>query len=210
MGQTRLGGFSGGGGVCVLGGRAAADAGRVSPAPGLRDDYVARASLPIAALTRPSSAWFDGDPIQARDRLLLDALAAAVGRGTTTGGGAPSSSPSWGGLHTLTFKHPLAITQAARRRFNVGPFELAGYPDTVLSTYPSGEVTGGASFREIVDLSNWDRSLWRTPPVSPARPAAAHFADLARPWAAGDYFPMMFSDAAVQAAAETTLTLTPR
>jgi len=178
--------------------------------PDLRSDYIARAGLPTAALTTPSHAWFDGDPIQARDRLLLDALAAAVARRSAAGDAASSSSSSWGALHTLTFKHPLAITQAARRRFNVGPFELAGYPDTVLSTYPSGEVAGGASFREIVDLSNWDRSLWTNAPGQSGAPGSRHFADLARPWAAGDYFPMAFSDAAVQAAAETTLTLTPR
>ena len=178
--------------------------------PDLRNGYVARAGLPIAALTTPSRAWFDGDPIQARDRLLLDALAAAVDRRSTTGAAASSSSSSWGALHTLTFKHPLAITQAGRGRFNVGPFELAGYPDTVLSTYPSGEVTGGASFREIVDLSNWDRSVWINAPGQSGAPGSRHFADLARPWSAGDYFPMAFSDAAVQAAAETTLTLTPR
>jgi penicillin amidase len=177
--------------------------------PDLRNDYVARAGLPVEALTSPSRAWFDGNPVQARDRLLIDALAAAVDRGNTTGR-PPSSSSSWGSLHTLIFKHPLAITQAARRRFNVGPFELAGYPDTVMSTYPSGEVTGGASFREIVDLSNWDRSLWINAPGQSGAPGSRHFADLARPWAAGDYFPMVFSDAAVQAAAETTLTLTPR
>jgi penicillin amidase len=173
--------------------------------PDLRSDYLARASLPIEALTRPSRAWFDDDPAQARDRLLIEALAAAVERASSTGG-----APSWGSLHTLIFKHPLAITQSGRRRFNVGPFALAGYPDTVLSTYPSGDVTGGASFREILDLSNWDRSLWINAPGQSGAPGSRHFADLARPWSAGEYFPMAFSDAAVQAAAETTLTLLPR
>ena len=71
-------------------------------------------------------------------------------------------------------------------------------------------MTGGASFREIVDLSNWDRSLWINAPGQSGAPGSRHFADLARPWSAGEYFPMAFSDAAVQAAAETTLTLTPR
>jgi penicillin G amidase len=175
--------------------------------PDLRNDYVARAGLPVTAVTKPSRAWFDGDAVRARDRLLLEALAAAVDRGSTTGGAASSS---WGSLHTLIFKHPLAISQAARRRFNVGPFELAGYPDTVLSTFPSTDVTGGASFRQIVDLSDWDRSVWTNAPGQSGAPGSRHFADLARPWSAGEYFPMAFSDAAVEAAAETTLTLTPR
>ena len=49
-------------------------------APDLRGDYAARAAVPMTALTRPSRVWFDGDPLQARDRLLIDALAAAVDR----------------------------------------------------------------------------------------------------------------------------------
>ena len=169
--------------------------------PDLRNDYVARAGLPVAALTKPSRAWFDGDPVQARDRLLLEALAAAVDR---------AAAYSWGSLHTLMFKHPLAVSQAARSRFNVGPFELSGYRDTVMSSFPSTDVTGGASFRQIVDLSNWDRSVWTNAPGQSGAPGSRHFADLAKPWSVGEYFPMPFSDAAVEAAAETTLTLTPR
>ncbi len=177
-------------------------------APDLRNDYVARAGLPVAAVTKPSRAWFDGDPVRARDRLLLEALAAAVDRGRAAG--TDGRAAPWGSLHTLIFKHPLAISQAARRRFNVGPFELAGYGDTVMSTFPSTDVTGGASFRQIVDLSNWDRSVWTNAPGQSGAPGSRHFADLAKPWSAGEYFPMAFSDAAVEAAAETTLTLTPR
>ena len=54
------------------------------------------------------------------------------------------------------------------------------------------------------------RSLWINAPGQSGAPGSRHFADLARPWSAGEYFPMAFSDAAVQAAAETTLTLLPR
>jgi penicillin amidase len=175
----------------------------------LREDYVGRAGLPIEALTKPSRAWFDGDPAQARDRLLLDALADAVARVRANSPG-EQRLPTWGMVHRLTFRHPLAITAAGRARFEVGPFEMAGYGSTVFSTYPSRDVTGGAPFRQIVDLSDWDRSLWINAPGQSGSPGSRHFADLAKPWAANDYFQMPFSDAAVAAAAEATLTLTPR
>ena len=41
-------------------------------------------------------------------------------------------------------------------------------------------------------------------------PASRHFADLAELWASETYFPLVFGEDAVQAHAESTLTLVPR
>jgi penicillin amidase len=182
-------------------------------APALVDEYVSRVAVPVAAVTKPSRIWFDGDPTIARDRLLLDALAAAVDRArsaSSSNDGGPALPFAWGRLHVLTFRHPLSITKAARGRFNVGPFELPGYAGTVLSTFPGLDVSGGAAFREVVDLAAWDRSLATNAPGQSGAPGSSHFADLAKPWAAAEYFPLAFTDAAVQAATEATLTLQPR
>ncbi len=176
--------------------------------PDLLKDYVSRAGLSVAPFLKPTAAWFDGDPAATRDRLLLDALAAAVDRmraaGTTHG------PPTWGAVHALIFKHPLAITQAGRERFDIGPFSLSGYSGTVLSTFPSTDVAGGASFREIIDVSDWDRSVWTQAPGQSGSPGSPHFADLAQPWASGAYFQMAFSAEAVDANADTILMLQPR
>ena len=185
--------------------------GRIAPA--LLDEYTSRAGVPVAALTKPSRVWFDDDVTAARDRLLLDSLAAATDRMRSAAPAdqrAPTLIPSWGGLHTLTFRHPLAITQAARRRFNIGPFEQPGYAGTLLSTFPATDVSGGASFRQIIDLAAWDRSVATNAPGQSGAPGTSHFADLAKPWAAGEYFPLAFTDTAVQANTEAVLTLQPR
>jgi penicillin amidase len=79
-----------------------------------------------------------------------------------------------------------------------------------MSTYARASVNIGASFREIVDVSNWDESVVTNAPGQSGSPRSAHFSDLAKAWAAGEYFPLVFSDAAVQANAESTLTLEPR
>ncbi len=182
-------------------------------APALVDEYVARMGVSVTALMKPSPIWFDGDITIARDRLLLDSLAAAVdrARGASSSDRDASTVPQpWGRLHTLTFRHPLAITPAARRRFDVGPFEQPGYSGTVLSTFPGLDVSGGATFREIIDVSAWDRSVGTNAPGQSGAPGSSHFADLAKPWAAGEYFPLAFTDAAVQANTEATLTLQPR
>ena len=78
-----------------------------------------------------------------------------------------------------------------------------------MSTYARASVNIGASFSEIVDVSNWDRSVVTNAPGQSGSPRSAHFSDLAKPWAAGEYFPLVFSDAAVQANTESTLILQP-
>jgi penicillin amidase len=179
-----------------------------SLAPDLANDYVARTALSVLSLLKPTSAWFDADAAAARDRVLLDALAVAVDRVRATS--AKRDGPIWGDVHELIFKHPLAITRAGRERFDVGPFALSGYSGTVLSTFPVADVAGGASFREIVDVSDWDRSVWTQAPGQSGSPGSSHFADLAKPWSSGAYFQMAFTTAAVEANTEAVLTLQPR
>ena len=47
-------------------------------------------------------------------------------------------------------------------------------------------------------------------PGQSGAPDSPHFADLAPLWAKGEYVPLAFTDDAVNAAAESTLTLVPR
>ena len=68
----------------------------------------------------------------------------------------------------------------------------------------------GASFAAVFDLADWDRSVAQNAPGQSESPASAHFADLAKLWSEQKYFPLAFSEGAVAAAAESTLTLTPR
>jgi penicillin amidase len=175
----------------------------------LVDEYVRRATRTLVpALTEPSRAWFDGEVEKSRDRLLLEALAAAVGdlRGRNS-----NERLAWGRVHTVTFTHPLGISDRPARRFNVGPFAAGGYSETVLSiSSPGSGRSIGPSFRAIFDLGEWDRSLAMNAPGQSGSPGSPHFGDLAAGWAGGQYFPLAFSDRAVQANAQNTLMLVPR
>jgi penicillin amidase len=175
----------------------------------LADEYLRRTTRTLVpALTEPSRAWFDGEVGPSRDRLLLEALAAAVDE---LRGAGSNERPAWGRAHTVTFAHPLGISARPARRFNVGPFAAGGYSETVLSI--SSPVSGrsiGPSFRAIFDLGDWDRSLAMNAPGQSESPGSPHFGDLAAGWAAGQYFPLAFSDRAVQANAQNTLMLVPR
>jgi penicillin amidase len=175
--------------------------------PPLREPFLARARLDVTSLTRPSHVWLDGDPGKARDALLLDALAAATDRVNAAARTQPE--PAWGRLNAVTFKHPLALTETARRLFDVGPFDRGGYAETVMATYARSSVRIGASLSEIVDVANWDRSVAINAPGQSGSPRSPHFSDLARLWAAGEYFPLAFSEDAVRANTESTLVLQP-
>jgi penicillin amidase len=163
----------------------------------LLDEYLSRAGIRVAqTLTGPLPSWLGAER---RDALLLEALTRAVDTRLDTGEGP-----------LVTFHHPLGISQRSRSRFAVGPFSVPGYEDTVLAI-SRGALgrTIGPSFRLIADLGDWDRSVATSPPGQSGSPGSPHFDDLAGAWARGEYFPLAFSDAAVERYAESTLVLLP-
>jgi penicillin amidase len=177
----------------------------------LKPEYLAReTAFIVPAIVRPSPEWFrNGSPARARDELLRTALAAAIA--DAEGALGPDwTAWNWGRLHTATFRHPLATTDTLAGRFNVGPIVRDGYGTTVLATGGARNAqTSGASFREIVDVGDWDRSLATSAPGQSGQPGSPHFDDLAAGWGAGEYFPLSFTDEAVERHAEVRLVLTP-
>ena len=67
----------------------------------------------------------------------------------------------------------------------------------------------GASYREVLDLSDWDRSVMTNVPGESGNPGDPHYGDLIKGWADGHYHPLPYSKKAVEAAAESRLVLTP-
>ena len=89
--------------------------------------------------------------------------------------------------------------------------ERPGYGFTVNATYgpASFEQTVGASYREVMDLSNWDQSVAINTPGQSGQPGSKHYADLQALWDDGRYFPLSYSSSAVDAATMDVLELTP-
>ena len=96
----------------------------------------------------------------------------------------------------VLFAHPLGVTDAARRRFNLTARAPAGpAADPLAMTFSAAD---------------WDRSMAISAPGQSGSPESAHFADLLKRWTDGERFPLLFTDHAVQANTEATLTLTPK
>ena len=63
--------------------------------------------------------------------------------------------------------------------------------------------------RFIVDVGNWDDSRAVNLPGESGDPDDPHYRDLADMWLKGQYFPLLYSRAAVEAATEKRVHLVP-
>ncbi|HHN72519.1 MAG TPA: penicillin acylase family protein, partial [Thermopetrobacter sp.] len=116
----------------------------------------------------------------------------------------------WGDLHKAVFRHPLANTDPRRTVFNLAPVERGGDGFTVNATRgPGFRQTHGASYRHVLDLADWDRSVFTTTPGQSGQPGSPHYADLLEPWAEGRYAPLLFTREAVENHTAHRLVLRP-
>jgi len=97
-----------------------------------------------------------------------------------------------------------------RRSLPPGPPISASSPRAATYRTADFAVTAGASVRLVMDVGRWDNSVAINTPGQSGDPFSPHYRDLFPLWAAGDYVPLLFSRTAVEGAAETVLTLTPR
>jgi penicillin G amidase len=103
--------------------------------------------------------------------------------------------PPWGFYHGRAFPHPLL------RAFDLGPVQRSGGAGTVEAD--------GASYREIFDVADWDRSLIINVPGQSGQPGSPFYDNLLQLWADNGYFPLVFSPRAIDKAAKYRLTLKP-
>ena len=102
----------------------------------------------------------------------------------------------WGRMHTRAFPHPFVPA------FNLRTVERSGGAGTVAAD--------GASYREIFDVSNWDRSLVINTPGQSGQPGSKFYGNLLQDWADNKYFNLAFTRPAVDKVAAHKLTLKPQ
>ena len=161
--------------------------------------------------TAPALDYLKSIPQLDQQQILLSTLADA-GHEMEQKEGTDSALWSWGAIHTMTFRHSLDGFPGAKSLFDLGPIARPGDGNTVNAT--GGDASGfqqrgGASFREILDLSNWDKSLAINTPGQSGSPGSRHYSDLLPFWSAGQYFPLVFSKDAIEQNSEDVLTLDP-
>jgi penicillin amidase len=138
-----------------------------------------------------------------RDSLMLDALAEAsadIGRrfGTDT------TAWRWGTVHVAELRHPLA------RSFDLPPVSRAGDANTVFATGGANyRQSSGASYRQVIDLGNFDNSVAINVPGQSAQPGSEYYDNLLPLWGNDQYFPLVYSRARVEQETKHLLRLAP-
>jgi penicillin amidase len=172
----------------------------------LLESVVERES-PLPLLRNPTPRWLGEDPRAGRDAVLEASLREAVTETRKLLGDDPAKW-RWGSLHRTGFKHPLAAMD--EKLFGLPVFEVGGDGSTVhVTTGNAFDVSHGASFREILDVADWDRSVATSVPGQSGQPGSPHYGDLLPLWAEGRYFPLLFSREKIEAASKERLVLEP-
>jgi penicillin amidase len=110
----------------------------------------------------------------------------------------------WSAAHTLLIRHPLDTA-----KFNMPRVARPGDSNTLNAAGGSRGETG-ASYRQILDVADWDRSVVTNTPGESGDPQSKHYRDLLEDWLMGRYHPLPFSRKAVEAAAEERIVLEPK
>lgn len=161
--------------------------------------------------TRPAVLdLFGKNPSRARNELLSTTLKSARAELARLLGPDPAQW-QWGNLHRVRFRHALDQQPGAGELFDLGPLPRPGDEYTVNATGmgDSWEQTSGASYRQILDLNEWDRSWVINSPGQSGQPGSPHYSDLLSTWDAGRYFPLLYSRKAVEGETTNRLMLEP-
>ena len=163
----------------------------------------------IEALKNPDKKWFGDNPPVARDAAMLKSLEEAVAEAKSKLGDDPSKW-RWGSLHKASFNHSLSSSLDLKKLMDLPAAERGGDANTVNNTSgPGFRQNHGASYRQILDVSDWDNSVGTNVPGQSAQPGCRHYGDLLPMWANGQYFPLLFNRQKIEAMAKDRLVLEP-
>jgi penicillin amidase len=161
----------------------------------------------LNVLETASPRWLGGT--EARDAALFQALREAVEEARTKLGPNPDTW-RWGALHTTPFHHPLAVDDERKKLFDLPTVERGGDGDTInVGAGPGFAAVHGASFREVLDVADWDRSVAINVPGQSGEPGSPHYSDLLPLWAGERSFPFLFSHERIEQASPERLLLAP-
>jgi penicillin G amidase len=142
----------------------------------------------------PSAAMSEGTGREERQALMEEAIVQGLAHLREVQGDDPGAW-RWGRANRSEFPHSLVAA------YDIPAVERTGGAGTVAAI--------GATYRQIIDFADLDASLATNAPGQSGRPGSPFYANLTESWAAGEYFPLLFSREAVEARAEYRLVLRP-
>jgi penicillin amidase len=165
----------------------------------------------LRVLSDTDSIWFDNRETPERENredAIKSALLRAYNRLDWLYGS--SDEWDWNKINAVRYQHPLGRFFLFRF-FNPGTHPSNGNAFTVKVNYVTPHKTSwSASYRQIVDLSDWDNSLCVISSGQSGHFMSRFYDNQARLWLGEDYHPMVFSQEGIDKNAMGTLLLKPR
>jgi penicillin amidase len=162
----------------------------------------------LRVLPDPLSPWFGAG---GREEILRASLARAMDWLEKTRGRADSWD--WMRMHAATFRHALG-GRPPFGFFDRGPYPLDGDVFCVRASFSKDLLgnfspTDGVSYRQIIDLSDWRRSVCLLDAGQSGHVLSRHYADQIPLWLKGEYRPMLFAAEDIEAAAAGVILMRP-
>ncbi len=171
-------------------------------------------------LDDPTNEWWDDGTTllktETRDDILQRAFRDAY-KGLVAQLGPDYKTWKWGTIHTATFvSNPLGATgiDLLQKFVNNGPEAVSGGSEIINATgwnvnepYTTRSIS---SMRMIVDLSDFNKSVWIQSTGQSGHPTSPHYRDMTEKWRNIQYDPMLWNQASIRNAAVDTLILQPK
>ena len=121
----------------------------------------------------------------------------------------------WGTLHEMRFQHPLIHLADAElaQQMRYPAYARGGGATTTNNTSFSASdllVRAGASYRQVIDVGNWDAATMTNAPGQSGDPRSPFYGNLLKGWAEESAFPLLFSREKVLAHKAITIQLSPK
>jgi penicillin amidase len=121
---------------------------------------------------------------------------------------------AWGRVHQVQLIHAFGRRRGLGFFFNAHAIRIGGNTDTVLATSqvpgePFETRLSAPSWRQVIDVGNWDASGGVHVPGQSGQPGSRHYRDLSRRWKTNRQFPLYWSAALTRRHARARLTVFP-
>ena len=182
------------------------------------DDFVGFASALLTLLDDPTSPWFDDvrtPEVESQHDILQTSLQETTDFWARRYGdlvGNKDEQWAWGKIHTATFEHVLGAVSPLHLLFNRGPVAVGGSGNTVCACgYEYGDfgVSSLPSYRQIIDVGEWQNSRSQHTTGQSGQPLHKHYADMIDAWRKVEHHRMLYEREDILADKEGTLVLQP-
>ncbi len=111
------------------------------------------------------------------------------------------------------FRHGNGRKEPEASLLNVGPFSIPGSGDTICNfnhtSGPDFRATSMPSFRQILDLSDFSKSLFIIPPGNSGDQSSPHYNDNLEKYFSGEYNPLLWNIEDIKKNIESTQIINP-